>query len=83
MPFLITQYSQLMLVLTTLNCMLLAQLDLEIASLHSVKRLAMSVAVAVMHKSHYLRSHASLAVHAAIAKETENCTKHCIHEAEV
>jgi len=37
--------------------MLLAQLDLGIAGLHSVKRLSMLVAV--MHKSHYLRSHAT------------------------
>ncbi len=54
MPSLIRQYNQHMLVLTTLVCMLLAQLDLGIASLHSVKRLVMSVAVAVMHSSHHL-----------------------------
>ncbi len=38
-----------MLVVTTLFHMLLAQPDLGIACLHSVKRLTMSVAVALMH----------------------------------
>ena len=41
--------NQHMLALPTLFCMLLAQPDLGMACLHSVKRLAMSVAVAVMH----------------------------------
>ncbi len=42
-----------MLVLPTLFLMLLAQPDLRIACLHSVKRLAMSVAIALMHNSDY------------------------------
>ncbi len=42
-----------MLVLPTLFCMLLAQSDLGIACLHSVKRLAMSIAIALMHNSDY------------------------------
>ena len=42
-----------MLVLTILFLMLLAQPDLRIACLHSVKRLAMSVAIALMHNSDY------------------------------
>jgi len=33
--------------------------------LHSVKRLVMSVAVAVIHKVKLVRTHAGLAVHAA------------------
>ena len=44
-----------MLVLTTVFCMLLAQLYLGIACLHPVKRLAMSIAVAVMHNEDYSR----------------------------
>ena len=42
-----------MLVLPTLHCMLLAQSDLGIACLHSVKRLAMPVAIALMHNATY------------------------------
>ena len=52
-----------MLVLTTLFCMLLIQLDLGIACVHSVQRLAMSFAV--MHNVRLYRTHARLAVYAA------------------
>lgn len=44
---------QHMMALPTLLWMLLAQPDLEIACLHSVKRLAMSLAVTLMHNSAY------------------------------
>jgi len=48
MPSVINQH---MLVLTTLSCMLLAQLDLRITCVHLVQKLAMSVAV--MQNSDY------------------------------
>ncbi len=51
MPSVITQYKRHMLVLTTLFCMLLAQLNLGITCVHLVQRLAMSVAV--MHNTDY------------------------------
>ncbi len=71
MPVVIPQSNQHMLVLTTLFLMLLAQPDLGIACLHSVKRLAMSIAVALMHNSDY-----SGLIHALQGM-------HCIPEAEV
>ncbi len=52
-----------MLVMTTLFCMLLIQLDLGIACVHSVQRLAMSFAV--IHNFILSRTHAGLAVYAA------------------
>ena len=55
-----------MLVMTTLFCMLLIQLGLGIACVHSVQRLATSFAV--MHDFRLSRTHAGLAVYAA--KET-------------
>ncbi len=71
MRVVITQSNQHMLVLPALFCMLLAQPDLGIACLHSVKRLAMSVAIALMYNSDY-----SGLMHALQGM-------HCIPEAEV
>lgn len=59
--------TQHMLVLTTLFCMLLIQLDLMVAYMYSVQRMAMSHAV--MHIfSFVFKNYAGFAVHAA--KET-------------
>ncbi len=44
-----------MLVLPTLFCVLVARPDLGVARLHSVKTLAMSLALALMHSSDYSR----------------------------